>query len=177
MTTTLVPTDRVTRGILRIRGQKVMLDADLADLYGVSTKRLNEQVKRNQERFPADFMFRLTAEEKAEVVAKCDHLQRLKFSPVRPHAFTEHGALMLAGVLNSPAAIEVSIQIVRVFIRLRETVRSHRELRRRLEALEQKYGAQDSQLQEIFAAIRALMSPPPSPKRRIGFLPAPPAGE
>lgn len=147
-----------------------MLDADLADLYGVTTKRLNEQVKRNQERFPPDFMFRLTVEEKAEVVAQCDHLQRLKFSSALPHAFTEHGALMLASVLNSPAAIEVSIQIVRVFIRLREAIRSHRELRRRLEALEQKYGAQDSQIQEIFAAIRGLMAPvPEGSKRRIGF--------
>jgi hypothetical protein len=89
--TTPVPTDRVTRSILTIRGQKVMLDADLASLYGVTTKRLNEQVKRNRERFPADFMFHLTAEEKAQVVAKCDHLGRLRFSPTLPHAFTEHG--------------------------------------------------------------------------------------
>lgn len=87
--------------ILLIRGQKVMLDSDLAKLYGVSTKRLNEQVKRNQKRFPADFMFKLTAKEKAEVVANCDHLSRLRFSPVLPNAFTEHGALMAASVLNT----------------------------------------------------------------------------
>ena len=172
--TTLVPTDRVQRGILTIRGQKVMLDADLADLYGVTTKRLNEQVKRNRERFPADFMFPLTAEEKAEVVAKCDHLNRLKFSPTLPYAFTEHGALMLASVLNSPAAVQVSLQIVRVFVRLRETIRSRKEFRRRLAALEQKYDAQDSQIQEIFAAIRSLMEPlPGGPGRRIGFRPLP----
>jgi ORF6N domain-containing protein len=172
--TTLVPTDRVQRGILTIRGQKVMLDADLADLYGVTTRRLNEQVKRNRERFPADFMLHLTAEEKTEVVAKCDHLRRLKFSPTLPYAFTEHGALMLASVLNSPAAVEVSLLIVRVFVRLRETIRSHKELRRRLTALEQKYDAQDSQIQEIFAAIRGLMAPPLSvARRRIGFRPLP----
>jgi hypothetical protein len=170
--TMLVPTDQVRRGILTIRGQKVMLDADLAELYGVTTRRLNEQVKRNRGRFPADFMFRLTAEEKAEVVAKCDHLRRLRFSPTVPYAFTEHGALMLASVLNSPVAVEVSLQIVRVFIRLREVVRSHKELRRRLAALEQRYEAQDAQIQGIFAAIRALMEPPPgAARRRIGFRP------
>jgi hypothetical protein len=172
--TTLVPTDRVRRGILTIRDQKVMLDTDLADLYGVTTKRLNEQVKRNRERFPEDFMFRLTVDEKAEVVAKCDHLRRLRFSPTLPFAFTEHGALMLSNVLNSSAAVEVSIQIVRVFIRLREAIRSHKDLRRRLAALEQKYDAQDLQIQEIFSAIRALMEPPPGvARRRIGFRPLP----
>jgi hypothetical protein len=172
--TTLVPPDRVKRGILTIRSQKVMLDADLADLYGVTTKRLNEQVKRNRERFPEDFMFRLTVDEKAEVVAKCDHLRRLKFSPTLPFAFTEHGALMLSNVLNSSAAVEVSIEIVRVFIRLREAIRSHKELRRRLAAVEQKYDAQDAQIQEIFSAIRALMEPPPGvARRRFGFRPLP----
>jgi hypothetical protein len=153
-----------------------MLDADLADLFGVTTKRLNEQVKRNRERFPADFMFQLTAAEKTEVVAACDHLHRLRFSPTLPHAFTEHGALMLSSVLNSPAAVEVSLQIVRVFVRLREAIRSHRELRRRLEALEQRSDTQDARIQEIFAAIRALMRPPPGmAKRRIGFRPVLPA--
>jgi len=94
-------------------GQKVILDADLAKLYGVTTKRLNQQVKRNRERFPEDFMFQLTTEEKAEVVANCDHLSRLKFSPASPYAFTEHGAVMAASVLNTPRAIEVSIFVVR----------------------------------------------------------------
>ncbi|HJV48929.1 MAG TPA: ORF6N domain-containing protein, partial [Geothrix sp.] len=95
--------------ILTVRGQRVLLDADLAELFGVTTKRLNEQVKRNADRFPLDFMFRLTAKEKAEVVANCDHLQRLKFSPVIPCAFTEHGAVMAASVLNSPEAIQASV--------------------------------------------------------------------
>lgn len=172
--TTLVPTDRIDRAILVFRGQKVMLDADLAALYGVTTKRLNEQVKRNLDRFPGEFVFRLTAREKAEVVAKCDHLKRLRFSPTLPYAFTEHGALMLASVLNSPIAIKVSIQIVRVFIRLREAVASHTDLRRRLEALEKKYDAHDTHIREIFAAIRALMKPLPGvARRRIGFRPLP----
>lgn len=167
----LVPTERIDRAILVIRDRKVMLDADLARLYGVTTKRLNEQVKRNRDRFPEDFMFRLTAEEKAEVVADCDHLQRLKFSPSSPYAFTEHGALMLASVLNSRVAIQTSIQIVRVFIRLREALTSNRHLARKLEALEKKY---DAQFKEVFDAIRKLMEPPPGiAKRRIGFRPFP----
>ena len=102
----LIPIDMIERKILLIRGEKVMLDADLAALYGVTTKRLNEQVKRNRERFPNDFMFQLTEEEKAEVVANCDHLKRLKFSPALPYAFTEHDAIMLASVLNSPLAVQ-----------------------------------------------------------------------
>lgn len=97
----IIPLGQIEKRILVIRGQGVMLDADLAGLYGVSTKRLNEQVRRNLDRFPEDFMFQLTAKEKAEVVANCDHLAKLKFSPVLPHAFTEHGAIMVASVLNT----------------------------------------------------------------------------
>ena len=103
----VVLVDQIEPLILTIRGQKVLLDSDLADLYGVTTKRLNEQVRRNRKRFPADFMFRLTDDEKAEVVANCDHLSRLKFSPNLPHAFSERGAIMAANVLNSPRAVEV----------------------------------------------------------------------
>ncbi len=110
----------IERKILLIRGQKVMLDSDLAKLYGVTTKRLNEQVKRNKSRFPEDFMFQLTVDEKAEVVASCDHLSRLKFSPVLPFAFAEHGAIMAASVLNTQRAADVSIYVVRAFVRLRE---------------------------------------------------------
>ena len=102
-----VPMEKIQQSILLIRGKRVMLDADLAQLYGVSTKRLNEQVKRNRDRFPEDFMFQLTVAEKTEVVAKCDHLAKLKYSPTHPYAFTEHGAIMLAAVLNTPRAIEV----------------------------------------------------------------------
>ncbi len=170
--TTLVPPERIDRAIFVIRGKKVMLDADLAALYGVTTKRLNEQVKRNLDRFPVEFMFRLTAQEKAEVVAKRDHLQRLKFSPTLPNAFTEYGTLMLASVLNSPVAVQASIQIIRVFIRMREALASDRSLRHRLRALEKKYDLQDAQIKEIFDAIHALMEPPPGvAKRRIGFRP------
>ena len=165
--TTLVPSDPIVRAILVLRGRKVMLDADLAALYRVTTKRLNEQVKRNRNRFPGDFMFRLTPKEKAEVVAKCDHLQRLKFSPALPHAFTEHGAVMLASVLNSRVAVQASVHIVRAFIRFREALISHKQLRHRLDALEKKY---DSQFKVVFDAIRQLMDPGPEPPGpRIGF--------
>jgi ORF6N domain len=161
-----LPVERVAELILVLRGQRVMLDADLARVYAVSTKRLNEQVKRNHARFPADFMFQLTAKEKAEVVANCDHLQRLKFSPVRPYAFTEHGALMLASVLNSRVAVAASIQIVRAFVRLRELALTHKGLAEKLDALEKKY---DAQFKVVFDAIRQLMTPPARKTKRIGF--------
>ncbi len=163
----LLPVERLEQLILFVRGQKVMLDADLAKLYGVPTKALNQAVKRNQDRFPPDFMFQLTRREKAEVVTNCDHLQRLKFSPTLPHAFTEHGAIMLANVLNSHVAVQVSIQIVRAFIKLREAVASHKDLALRLDHLEQKYHAQ---FKVVFEAIRQLMTSPEPEKRKIGFI-------
>jgi hypothetical protein len=138
----IIPMERIERAILLIRGQKVMLDADLAALYGVTTKRLNEQVKRNRDRFPEDFMFQLTDEEKEKVVANCDHLKKLKFSPSLPYAFTEHGAVMLASILNSAVAVEVSIQVVRTFNRLREYVAHHKALAQKLDVLEKNYDAQ-----------------------------------
>lgn len=162
----LIPVEYVERSILLIRGHKVMLDADLARLYGVSTKRLNEQVKRNRDRFPPDFMFQLTQEEKQKVVANCDHLRNLKFSKSLPYAFTEHGTVMLASVLSSPIAIHASIQVVRAFIRLREMVRSYRKLAEKLEELEKKY---DTQFKLVFDTIRELMKPPEPKHRRIGF--------
>lgn len=163
----LIPVERIERHIFVLRGERVMLDADLASLYGVTTKRLNEQVKRNRDRFPPDFMFQLTDEEKAEVVANCDHLARLKFSPVLPHAFTEHGAIMAANILNSPRAVQASIMVVRAFVRLRQMLASHADLARKLEALERKY---DAQFKVVFDAIRELMEPPPAPpKGHIGF--------
>jgi hypothetical protein len=153
--------------ILTIRGHRVVIDADLAALYGVPTKVLNQAVKRNQERFPDTFAFQLTAEEKAEVVTVCDHLQRLKFSPVRPRAFTEHGALMAATVLNSPTAIRMSVELINAFVRLRQMALSVEELSRKLNSLEKKY---DGQFKIVFDALRQLMTPPPDPpKRRIGF--------
>jgi hypothetical protein len=163
----LVPVERIERSILLIRGEKVMLDADLAALYGVSTKRLNEQVRRNRERFPSDFLIELTAQEKAEVVANCDHLARLKYSSSLPFAFTEHGAIMAANVLNSPRAVTVSVMVVRALVRLRQILASHVELAGKLAELEKRY---DTQFRQVFAAIRALMEPSDdSASRRIGF--------
>ena len=158
--------ERIERAILLIRGQRVMLDADLAELYGVLTKALNQAVKRNPERFPPDFVFRLTRREKQEVVTNCDHLRRLKFSPALPSAFTEHGALMLANVLNSRRAVEVSVFVVRAFLKLREMLASNRDLARRLDEMERKY---DAQFRAVFVAIRELMKAPEKPRRGIGF--------
>lgn len=152
-----------------------MIDADLAALYDVPTKRLNEQVKRNAERFPADFMFRLTRRERDELVANCDHLSRLKFASAMPCAFTEHGALMAASVLNTTRAVEVSVFVVRAFVQLRETLGAHKELTKRLDELEsrieRKFSSHDQALAGILEAIRKLMTPPESAKkRRIGFI-------
>ena len=155
-----------------IRGQKVMLDADLAFLYGTTTKRLNEQVKRNRSRFPSDFMFQLAAEEKAEVVAKCDHLANLKFSPVLPFAFTEHGAIMVASVLNTDRAIDVSVVVVRTFVKVREWLLGNKELSLKLAELGSKVDGHDDVIRSLVTAIRELMSPPPAPRKgKIGFRP------
>jgi hypothetical protein len=178
----LAPVLRIESRILIIRGQKVMIDADLAALYGVPTKRLNEQVKRNAERFPADFMFQLTADEKAEVVANCDHLAKLKFSKAPPVAFTEHGAIQASNVLASPQAVEMGVYVVRAFVRLREALSGTKELAAKLDALEQKTellslqhetfaGNTRAQLKQVFEALRQLMAPPAEPpKRPIGFV-------
>lgn len=166
-TQALVETQRIEGAILWIRGQRVLLDMDLATLYGVPTKVLNQAVKRNRERFPADFMFRLTRREKGKVVTDCDHLARLKFSSTLPHAFTEHGAIMLASVLNSQTAIEASLHVVRTFVRLREILGSHAELARRLDELERRH---DRQFTQVFAVLRELLeAPPQTGGKRIGF--------
>ena len=130
-TKALIAVGKIEQRILLIRGEKVIIDADLAEFYGVFTKRLNEQVKRNKDRFPKDFMFQLKAPEKAEVVANCDHLSKLKFSKALPYAFTAHGVIMAAGVLNSPHSIEVSVFIVRAFVKSRRTIAEHKELARK----------------------------------------------
>lgn len=161
---------QIERRILLIRGEKAIIDADLAEFYGVSTKRLNEQVKRNSLRFPRDFVFALTAAEKSELVAKCDHLSKLKYSKALPNAFTEHGALMAASVLNTQRAVEVSVFIIRAFIRLRETFSHSAELARRLSGVERHLAGHDEQILSLVSAIRNLMSPAPIPKKRqIGF--------
>jgi hypothetical protein len=136
----------------------------------VSTKALNQAISRNVARFPPDFMFRLTKEEKLEVVTNCDHLQNLKFSPVNPRAFIEHGAIMAASVLNSSKAIEVSVFVVRAFVQLREAIAGHKELARKIRQLERKLGDHDEQIIALVEAIKQLMDPKPPPKtRRIGF--------
>lgn len=124
----LVPIYEITERILFLRGQKVILDADLAGLYGVSTKVLNQAVKRNSSRFPKDFIFQITKKEKHEVVTICDHLKKLKFYKGLPCVFTEHGAIMAASLLNSQHAIEASIYVVRAFVKMRELVSHHKEL-------------------------------------------------
>ena len=165
----LIPDEVVISKILLLRGKKVMIDRDIADLYGVSTKRLNEQVKRNIKRFPEDFLFQLTQAEKDEVVAICDHLKGLKFSPTLPYAFTEHGAVMLAGVLNSNRAILVNIQIVRIFTGLREMLLTNKDILLKLEQLEKQTSRHDEDIQMIFSALKQLLNPPQLPRRRIGF--------
>ena len=165
----VIPVERIERAILSIRGEKVMLDNDLAELYGVETKVLNQAVKRNIERFPADFMFQLTQEEYDDLVRLRSQFVTLKRGAHRkylPYAFTEHGALMLANVLNSERAAQTSVQVVRAFVRLRQMLASNAELARKLAALENKY---DAQFKVVFDAIRQLMSPPAKPKREIGF--------
>ncbi|MFI5172412.1 MAG: ORF6N domain-containing protein, partial [Chitinophagales bacterium] len=167
----IVPDEMVIQKILLIRGQKVMLDSDLAELYGVNTKRLNEQVKRNTRRFPPDFMFQITFDEKAEVVAKCDHLRKLKFSSARPNAFTEHGAVMAAGILNSDRAIEVNIQIVRIFNRLRGLLLENKDILLRLEKIENKIINYDKDIQSLFQHLRLLLKVPAQQREPIGFKP------
>jgi phage regulator Rha-like protein len=168
MTRSRVVTEAIEKRILLIRGHKVMLDSHLADLYGVTTKRLNEQVRRNPKRFPGDFMFRLTTEEHD---ALRSHFATLKRGRGRhrkylPYVFTEQGVAMLSSVLNSERAIHVNIEIIRTFVHLREILATHKDLALKLEQLEQKY---DKQFRVVFEAIRQLMIPPDPPKRRIGF--------
>ena len=166
---TLVAPESVAQRILLIRGHKVMIDADLADLYGVPTKALNQAIRRNLERFPSDFMFQLTAEEKQELVTNCDHLAKLKFSSSLPHAFTEHGALMLGNVLKSSRAVEISLLVVRTFVQLREMLSTHKELAAKLEELDRKFSSHDQAIAGLIDAIRQLMQTPDGLSHPIGF--------
>ena len=166
----VVKVGKIQQRILLIRGEKVIVDADLAEFYGVPTKALNQAVRRNIERFPADFMFQLNKNEKIEVVTNCDHLEKLKYSPVNPLVFTEHGALMAASILNSASAVEVSLFIVRAFVALRRAISEHKELARKITQLERKLADHDDQIIAIIEAIKKLSGPQPVPKkRRIGF--------
>lgn len=152
-----------------IRGERVILDADLAALYGVTTGVFNQAVKRNQRRFPSDFMFQLTEAEK-EDITNCDILKNLKYHKGLPYVFTEHGAVMAATILNTSQAVSISIYVVRAFIQIREMLTHHKTLLKKLTDLEQKVATHDTHIHSLFNAIRQLMLPPPKPKRRIGFL-------
>ncbi|MBI1884056.1 MAG: ORF6N domain-containing protein [Chlamydiae bacterium] len=165
----LIPQVAIEQKILMIRGYRVMMDKDLARLYGVPTKVLNQAVKRNIERFPEDFMFRLSPTEKDKVVTNCDHLSSLKFSPQLPSAFTEQGVAMLSSVLRSERAVQVNIAIMRVFVKLREILSTHKDLAQKLSQLERKIEKHDGEIHAIFEAIRQLMAVPEKPKRKIGF--------
>lgn len=162
----LVPVERIERAILLVRKQKVMLDADLAALYGVETKVLVRAVKRNINRFPADFMFQLNKEEFNDLRFHFGTSSDWGGRRYPPYAFTEQGVAMLSSVLRSQRAIQVNIEIMRAFIRLRQMLASHAKLARKLDALEKKY---DAQFQEVFEAIRQLMAPPEPKRRSIGF--------
>jgi hypothetical protein len=180
VSTNLLPLEAITQRILLLRGQKVLLDSDLAELYGVETRRLNEQVKRNRERFPQDFIFELNTEEFKHLksqFATSNWGGRRKL----PLAFTEHGAIMAATILSSPRAVEVSVYVVRAFVQLRELAATHQDLAKRLDELEEKSEAMAlqhdtfahntrTQLKQVFEAIRQLMTPPEPPKRPIGFV-------
>lgn len=163
----ILPVEVIQRKILIIRGRKVMLDRDLAELYEVETKALNQAVKRNITRFPEDFMLQLTTEE-------TDMLSRSQFVTLKrgqnikylPYAFTEQGVAMLSSVLNSDRAMQVNIQIIRSFVQLRDMLSTHKDLRRKIEAMEKKY---DHQFKVVFDTIKQLIEPPPKPGKRIGF--------
>ena len=170
----VLPAERIERSILLIRRHRVMLDSDLAELYGVETKVLNRAVKRNLDRFPQDFMFQLTAEEFSNMRFQFgtsslrSQIDTSRWGGRRypPYAFTEQGVAMLSSVLRSTRAVQVNIEIMRAFVRVRQMLASHQELSRRLDDLEKKY---DQQFRGVFDAIRQLMTPPEPPRRRLGF--------
>ena len=165
----LVPVEAIASAILVLRGQRVILDADLARLYGVTTARLNQQVRRNLDRFPEDFVFQLREEEFENLMLQNAtsslHGGRRKL----PLAFSEHGALMAASVLNSPRAVEVSVYVVRAFIKLREILYSHSDLAHKLDELERRVDRHDEEIGALIEAIRQLLAPPDSPNRKLGF--------
>ena len=169
--------------IQTVRGEKIILDADLARIYGVTTKRLNEQVKRNLDRFPSDFVFRLTQAEWERLVGRIANSdrpenrsqiatgsQRHRDPRFPPYAFTEHGAIMAANVLNSPRAVQMSVFVVRAFVRLRQMIATHKKMTSKLAELERKVASHNTHISSLFEAIRQLMSPPEPKKRKIGFL-------
>ena len=169
MSKEIIPIEHIVQSIRWIRGQKVLLDSDLAALYGVQTKNLNKAVKRNSERFPADFMFQLTPEELRSLRFQFGTSKARGGLRYPPYAFTEQGVAMLSSVLKSDRAIRVSVAIMRTFVRLRQILESNRELAQKFSELEQRIGKHDDAIAAILEAIRQLMAPPEKPRREIGF--------
>jgi phage regulator Rha-like protein len=167
--TGIVVPEVIERRIILLRGQKVILDSHIAELYGVETYDLKRAVRRNKERFPGDFMLQLTAEEYDSLRRQFGVLKRGEHSKYLPVAFTEQGIAMLSGVLRSRRAVLVNIAIMRAFVRLREILATHKDLAEKLKELENKFESHDHKINAVFEAIRQLMSPPHPPKRRIGF--------
>jgi hypothetical protein len=156
--------------ILALRDQRVILDADLARLYGVETRALNQAMKRNRDRFPADFLFQLTPAEKNEVITNCDHLRNLRFAKALPLAFTEHGALMAAMVLSSPRAVAMSVYVIRAFIQMREDLAANAAILKRLAEIDKTLLTHNAALRDIYQKLLPLFNPPPNPPRKeIGF--------
>ena len=166
----IIPQETIEQRIFLIRNQKVMVDRDLAELYGVETKHLNRQVKRNIQRFPEEFMLQLTIEERNQLVTICHRFKTMKHSSSLPYVFTEHGVAMLASVLKSDRAVKISINIIKAFVKLREMLSTHKELAHKLAQLERKIEKHDDEIKLIFDAIRQLMTPPEPKSKRIAFL-------
>ena len=167
--TSLIQPEQIEQTILLIRGQRVMLDRDLAALYGVTTGNLNKAVQRNAERFPPDFMFQLTADEAEALSFQFGSLKRGQHFKYLPQVFAQEGVAMLSSVLRSPRAVQVNITIMRVFVRLRGTLGLHKELAHKLAELERKIEGQDTSIRTLFDAIRELAAPPATPHREIGY--------
>ena len=169
MSKEIIPIERVVQSIRWFRGQKVLLDSDLAALYGVTTGNLNKAVSRNRDRFPSDFMFQLGAEEAEDLIFQIGRSKGRGGRRHRPYAFTEQGIAMLSSILNSDRAIRVNIAIMRAFVKLRQMLETNRELARKFSELERRVGKHDQEIEAILEAIRQLMDPPQKPRREIGF--------
>lgn len=165
----ILPDEVIVNKILLIRGQRVMIDSDLAELYGVPTKRLNEQIKRNIRRFPELFMFELTREEKDEVVANCDHLNKLKHSSFLPNVFTQYGVLQAANILNSDRAILMGNRIIEVFIKMHEMLLTHKDILLKLEQMEGQVVQNSEDIQMIFEALKQLLNAPQEERKPVGY--------
>jgi hypothetical protein len=169
MSKKIIPIERIAQRIRHLRGEKMLFDSDLAQLYGVTTGNLNKAVNRNRHRFPSDFMFQLTAEEAKRLIFQFGISKSRGGRRHMPYAFTEQGVAMLSSVLNSERAVKVNIAIMRAFVRLRQTLETNRELARKFSELERRVGKHDEEIAAIIEAIRQLMAPAEKPRREIGF--------